>query len=237
MHCKWVWSIVRLGLMWTRGRTLSQADNPPSSLQVGYGTYAQAYAALDRARAARSTGPPQPALTPHQAAPSTQLSDPDNPTRGVAHSPPRRHVHTPQPLPSSSRLNNSTRMNVPHTNTSRTHATNAPPSHPHTPPVTGGLRTPLGSSATPPMAPRLMPLPLPPSSSTSSSATPPMAPCVMPPPLPPSSSTSCNPRNGDPGISDEAAYWVVLRGPSPGVYHGKLVQISHHCLHAYNTLW
>lgn len=207
--------------MSTRDTTLSQANNPPRSIQVGYGTYTQAYAALDRARATRTTGPSQPAPTSHEDVPSTGLN---NPTHGVPHGLPHRShrsrgVQTTQSLPLS-------------------HL------HMHTPSATGDLRTPLGSSATP-MAPRLIHPPLPPSSSTStnpriysytppatdglrtplgSSATPPMAPRLMNLSLPPSSRTSSNAHISEPGISDEATYRVVLRhGPNLDiyVYYGK----------------
>lgn len=148
--------------------TQSQVHDPPSSIHVGYGTYAQAYAALDRARAAKAADPPQLALTPHQDTLGTRLSNHENSAHRVPrpHSAPHRSVQTQTAQSVSSSRRN---KNVPHTNPS--------PSHSYTSLATEGLRTPLGSSATPPMTPRLVHPPLPPYTEglhtpLSSSATP-----------------------------------------------------------------
>lgn len=172
--------------MRTRDTTFLQ---PPRSIQVGYGTHAEAYAALDRARATRTTGPSQPALPSHQDVPST---DPGSPIRDVPRGLPHlshrsRSVQTaqqPRALPLSRPHTNAPHRSyrsrgvqtaqplpLPHLHTNTLHTnTNALLSHSHAPPATEDPPTPLGSSATPPMALRLVHPPFPPSSRASGNA-------------------------------------------------------------------
>lgn len=150
--------------MRTRDTTLSQTNSPPRSIQVGYGSYTQAYAALDRAQAIRTTG------SPHQDTSDTRSLGLNNPTCRFPCNPPHHSVQTTQPLPPSSCPNDFASTSAPNTS------------------------APIGSSATVPTTPRPVP------------------------PPPPSASSSD--QIHQPGVSDESAYWVVLRGSRPGVYRG-----------------